>query len=854
MPHIFEQVTGSDGALSFQFNGQFALKNYNVEIVNGNRLRVVSNTNEMFSLLEAEVSEVEINGQIYSDANAAQLALQTLVYSNAKPVVLTEEMYLKLASAVQAADRGQILPDTSIPAGGWQVGWYTAGLSSPAPGTNYPNQNDLKADEDYTTKFYFNGTGWVAQKDKMPKAQNFIPSFTGSTFPLVSTSQNPIQRIHEDSIWMLTPGQTVSSTDVPGVSDKWVSIGDTLELDEVGGALSYDTFSVMASVLDTTPLIFDKDAFTVVGGYGENDANMAFHSDYTGSRSTAKILVKKDDVIEIKSMTNNASLPTKVPVLTILGLDQTTILKTVVNQNSNVIQTQMYTAQQDCYIVGSVASTSFLPQVELKITSSQFALPTTLLSDLNYKDFTPEIDLDVTGGAVGYDGFIEMIKTTNASTPDLELDGDDFTIVGTYGDNDANMTFHSEYDTGRTTGKIFVDKGDIIEITSMTNNVNLPTKIPVLVVFGLNQTTILESLANTASNTIQTQTFTASQDCYVVGVVAHHSYLPQVKLKVTKPTFTIPTKLLTDENFTDYVKTKTIKERIINGDTPDLLKGISGTRQEITLLKYKDKNLIYYGKGWGDEQIYVADYNIDTNTASNEQVIINASTTGINATNFKCPTAFVCENKVYLVFSANAPQTVCALYESTNGKTFTQVSTTIANVTGFHNTRFGNHYIVPYRIDGFYYWFIEGVGPDGWWIMKLMKSQSITSGWQDMGEITGLSPTNGARGGACVHYQDGKFKMIYHYSPVFSNLPTYIGYAEADFNNPLYFKQLYAPVTPITKIPWPGLTDQFADPDLVEIDGRTFLFCSVVNNSQGLSEIWRWECDGRLSDILNSKI
>ncbi|HAY3533732.1 hypothetical protein [Elizabethkingia anophelis] len=91
MPQLFESVPGQDGSLIFKFNGQFALKNYNVEIVNGNRLKVTSATNELFSLLEADVSEVEINGMLYSSAEAAQIALQTLVYSSEKPQILSEE-------------------------------------------------------------------------------------------------------------------------------------------------------------------------------------------------------------------------------------------------------------------------------------------------------------------------------------------------------------------------------------------------------------------------------------------------------------------------------------------------------------------------------------------------------------------------------------------------------------------------------------------------------------------------------------------------------------------------------------------------------------------------------------------
>lgn len=58
----------------------------------------------------------------------------------------------------------------------------------------------------------------------LPKATQFIPSFISSTFPLVSTISNPIQRTEKGAIWELIPGQTALSTDVPGVSDKWVAL------------------------------------------------------------------------------------------------------------------------------------------------------------------------------------------------------------------------------------------------------------------------------------------------------------------------------------------------------------------------------------------------------------------------------------------------------------------------------------------------------------------------------------------------------------------------------------------------------------------------------------------------------
>lgn len=89
MAHIFEGVPGTDGDLLFKFNGQFALKNYNVEIIQNNRLKVTSTGGELFSLLEADIAEVEINGKVYNDPASAQNALQALVYNPARPTVLT---------------------------------------------------------------------------------------------------------------------------------------------------------------------------------------------------------------------------------------------------------------------------------------------------------------------------------------------------------------------------------------------------------------------------------------------------------------------------------------------------------------------------------------------------------------------------------------------------------------------------------------------------------------------------------------------------------------------------------------------------------------------------------------------
>jgi peptidoglycan/xylan/chitin deacetylase (PgdA/CDA1 family) len=55
---------------------------------------------------------------------------------------------------------GLISPTTPIPVGGWKTGWYTPKISSATPGTNYPNQDNLKSKAGFFTEFYYNGSVW----------------------------------------------------------------------------------------------------------------------------------------------------------------------------------------------------------------------------------------------------------------------------------------------------------------------------------------------------------------------------------------------------------------------------------------------------------------------------------------------------------------------------------------------------------------------------------------------------------------------------------------------------------------------------------------------------------------------
>lgn len=738
---------------------------------------------------------------------------------------------------------GIISPNTPAPVGGWEIGWYTPKISSPDPGTNYPNQNDLKSVEGFFTEFYYNGTTWESVTVKMPDLKSFIPLFIESVFPLTSTNNAPIQRIHENSIWLLKPGEIASSTDIPSKgSVKWINIGGSIDLDVNEGALGFDTFLNLVKGAPTSGGgEMGPEVFTIVGGWGNDGGNEGYHYDWNGGRVTDYIPIIGGTNLAITAVSNSS---TAVPLFVVYNEAKTQILHRQYTATINTLQTVNYTTPANCNIIVNCALVAQLQSCKIIGFGATAVMPTKLLSDLNKKDFK-----NTFGGFLGYEeaddmlGFYEILL--NSVNFDATMNGfisarrmKSNNVYEDFWDTSCR-TLHNYNLNGkknlRFSGRLYDDRSTYIGLQGIKAD---GTIVDIYARDGI----------TTAWLNIVDRNFDVSE--------------------FTKLTIAVDTSLMTfkgnfDDGPTDEIgstvidalrKGKTMKERIISNDTPEIVKGITGTRQEVNVIKFKGKTLMYYGKGWVDENIYVADYNIGTNTATNNQVIINATVTGVPSQTFKCPTAFVAEGKVYLVFSVSTPQVYCMMYESTDGYNFTESSRTLANVSGFNTSLFGNHYIIPNKIDGYYYWFIEGTNSSGVWEMKLMKSQNITTGWSVVGIISGLSQSTGAKGGPCVFYHNGRFKMFYHYSPNNTNLPTWIAYAEADINDPLNFTPYYMPLTTIVHRPWGNSTDQYADPEIHEIDGRTFLFCSIVNNSAGLSELWRWECEGRLYDILNSRI
>ena len=92
--------TGDLQEYLFEYNGILALKNF-VARVDGERLILHSAADMNFSILDALVSEVEIDGRVYDNAEAAQEALMRLTFNTNRPVIMTQQERELLQGALQ---------------------------------------------------------------------------------------------------------------------------------------------------------------------------------------------------------------------------------------------------------------------------------------------------------------------------------------------------------------------------------------------------------------------------------------------------------------------------------------------------------------------------------------------------------------------------------------------------------------------------------------------------------------------------------------------------------------------------------------------------------------------------------
>ena len=96
-------LTGELQEYVFEYNGILALRNFTAK-VEDERLILHSADDVNFSILDALVSEVEINGVVYDNPTAAQEALTRLTFNQNRPVLLDKTLKDLILGAVQKVE------------------------------------------------------------------------------------------------------------------------------------------------------------------------------------------------------------------------------------------------------------------------------------------------------------------------------------------------------------------------------------------------------------------------------------------------------------------------------------------------------------------------------------------------------------------------------------------------------------------------------------------------------------------------------------------------------------------------------------------------------------------------------
>ncbi|MEQ3501141.1 hypothetical protein ABMY20_15405 [Tenacibaculum sp. SSH1-16] len=100
MGYKIKTVDGELKEYAFDIGGVLALRNFKA-VTNGNRLIIESHEKANFTILDALVNEVEIDGIVYDDPTAAQEALQRLVFNPLVPVILPQALRDLIITSLQ---------------------------------------------------------------------------------------------------------------------------------------------------------------------------------------------------------------------------------------------------------------------------------------------------------------------------------------------------------------------------------------------------------------------------------------------------------------------------------------------------------------------------------------------------------------------------------------------------------------------------------------------------------------------------------------------------------------------------------------------------------------------------------
>lgn len=579
------------------------------------------------------------------------------------------------------------------------------------------------------------------------------------------------------------------------------------------------------------------------------------------------IVAKKNKLEEIDTLADEISdLNTQVGQIDVIDGKVDALQDVIDNNNVTNITSEMFTASS----ISGVTITDYIPvqngDIVIAKTKGAYNRAQILVYDTN-----KTLKLNINNGqystdyVMEYDGYVQIEDQTNdvqnpsatiihnTTISELVDDNKKTPKVWEIGvdDMNRNMQFYingvdsviryQRNNEFRATRWIELQAGDAIMLYG--NNGYIVVNSEPLFINGNDGPATPPSALNRTYDNLHTA-FKASEHCYVMaGAKYGDGYSTDVRCVIRNAAFL--------ESFTG-----TIQESVVNFDTPKIIPEPNNTyysTQESTLLQFRDKVLLYqtwYNSESEDQELIVREYNVDTNTCGQVNRIayrgvLGNDGTGTDPSGFSRSVFFIYNGMVYGLY-LDALNNKNRLIRSADGITGWELVAT----NMFPEVLKGNFSIIPYKIEDYYYAFVEHGGTGGWQ-MSLFRSTIIESGWVLVGALSFDGESTGMNGGAMPYYQDGKFKMFYHYGPT-GTLPTYLAYAEADFNDPLHFHKVYEPLMLTNQSnEYIVVGQQFADIDIRNVNNNAYMLCSFVyNGSPTKSQTFIWKCNGNIYDIL----
>ncbi|MBO6184217.1 MAG: hypothetical protein J6O88_05905 [Chryseobacterium sp.] len=659
---------------------------------------------------------------------------------------------------------GVISPGTPVPVDGWKIGWYSPKLSSALPGTNYPNQNDLKSVDGYFTEFYYNGTDWESVTRLLPKAaieKDYDESDNNSGASMNASAHYINERFGVEIVPPST-SETYTQTNATA-NNQFLGINNDVGTD--GSAnnnyVLHNLPTSGANTLVLTGYINQDSGSGRVGVLGIKPDNSIVH--LTAAFGNYQLLDNEVFHISDYSKLSLAMAANFTAVLNTSGeyfpkIADYFLEKTEFGEIKN--------RRQDRYISDYRG-----------VSVIQLGWETTEFIRIESGDI---IEVTGFGWSVGSPVFsvFDINKSWLKSGPNASVNGGAYSII--YKADREGYIMFSNYKVSGVMKVILNKTKDLnVKFSEIDSKLNFtPTK---------------KIDYKTPKSLASAKFF----EPYIDGGV----------LKVKEPT--------------------NIKEKLVLNDEPEILENrLVGEHSFVhfngkILVYYTEADKSGQGIYEVISRTSVGMIDEETQKHTYLQTVLRAGMLGVPAGyNVHRSCAFVKDNQVYIVATVeNSSVSEIWMFKSGNGLDFTFVKK-ISN-SGFGFNTFGNLWVVSeQQIDGYYYFFYEGnTTGNTTWRGKIARSTTIEGDWTYYQDLTGLGISGGMVGGFYVKYFNNKFRIFYHYGAAPGNLPTYLGYGESLGINPGTASVIHQPLLAIENSPIGLGTDQNGDQALLEING-----------------------------------